>query len=65
MAKQQLVIAQTPTSKKRTITVALVVIALLAFVIKDPAGAADLATDIGDVLGGVLNGVVTFFGALN
>lgn len=65
MPKQQLVVVQTPTNKKRTVMVALVVLALLAFVLKDPAGAAELATDIGDILDGAIDGVVTFFGALN
>lgn len=65
MAKQQLVITQAPTNRKRTIAVALVMLVLLAFVINDPVGAAEFAAGVVNLIGGVFDGVITFFGALS
>lgn len=64
MAKQQYVVLQMPTNRKRTIALTLLILVGLIFVIRDPIGAADLARQTGKVITAVANGAVIFLGNL-
>lgn len=63
MAGQQ--ITRSAAGGLRTVIAILVLLALLAFVIKDPSGAADLARDVGSFFSGAVEGIVEFFRELD
>lgn len=65
MPKQQAVLLQPSTSQKRATVFAPMLPVGLVFVVQDPAGAANLAHQIGAIIGATANGLITFLGHFN
>lgn len=63
MAGQQ--ITRSAAGGVRTALGVLIALAVLAFVIKDPSGAADLAREISSFFSGAVDGIAAFFRELD